>query len=262
MKTLRQYILEAEAQTGTQPFKPNQTMDPQQAAAANKAAQEFMAQLTAKLQALVTAPPTNEQSLAESWLGDKLKAALDWVSETLKSNPLIELGLRLIPPSAGVMAIWDCISALRSGNATEALASLAKVIGGPVGQQLAQAAQGASIGQAVASGDLAGAAQQTANAAGLKDVSQAIGAGQQVASGNIAGAAQTAANAAGLKDVSAGIRTAQAASTGDYAGAATAAGLGDVANGINAVNKGREIARAVTETTELDRILAIARHQR
>jgi hypothetical protein len=258
MKRLRDYILEAEAK----PFVPNQTMDPQQAAAANKAAQEFMAQLTAKLQAMVTAPPTNEQSLSEGWLSDKLKAALDWITDTLKSNPLIEIGLRLIPPTAGVMAIWDCITALRSGNATEALTSLAKVIGGPVGQQLAQAAQGASIGSAVASGDLAGAAQQTASAAGLGTAAQAIGAGRQAASGDLAGAAQTAANAAGLKDIGAGIQTAQAVNTGDYAGAASAAGLNGVAGGINAVNKGREIARAVTETTELDRILAIARHQR
>ena len=150
---------------GQQPFKPNQTMDPQQAAAANKAAQEFMAQITAKLQGLVAAQPTNEQRLTEGWLGDKLKAALDWVTDALKSNPLIELGLRLLPPTVGVMAIWDCIKALRSGSTTEALQALARAIGGPAGEQLAQAAQGIDIGSAVASGDIASAAGQAVGAA-------------------------------------------------------------------------------------------------
>ncbi len=163
---------------GQQPFKPTQVMDPQQAAAANKAAQDFMAQLTAKLQGLVSAQPTNEQRLTEGWLSDKLKAALDWVTDALKSNPLIEIGLRLIPPTAGVMAIWDCIKALRSGSTSEALHALARAIGGPAGEQLAQAAQGIDIGSAVASGDLAGAARQTAGAAGLKDVASGIAAGQ------------------------------------------------------------------------------------
>jgi hypothetical protein len=163
---------------GQQPFKPTQVMDPQQAAAANKAAQDFMAQLTAKLQGLVSAQPTNEQRLTEGWLSDKLKAALDWVTDALKSNPLIEIGLRLIPPTAGVMAIWDCIKALRSGSTSEALHALARAIGGPAGEQLAQAAQGIDIGSAVASGDLAGAARQTASAAGLKDVASGIAAGQ------------------------------------------------------------------------------------
>jgi hypothetical protein len=153
-------------------------MDPQQAAAANKAAQDFMAQVTAKLQGLVSAQPTNEQRLTEGWLSDKLKAALDWVTDALKSNPLIEIGLRLIPPTAGVMAIWDCIKALRSGSTSEALHALARAIGGPAGEQLAQAAQGIDIGSAVASGDIAGAARQTASAAGLKDVASGIAAGQ------------------------------------------------------------------------------------
>ena len=179
MKTLRDYIQEAEATPqGAQPFKPTQVMDPQQAAAANKAARDFMAQLTAKLQGLVSAQPTNEQRLTEGWLSDKLKAALDWVTDALKSNPLIEIGLRLIPPTAGVMAIWDCITALRSGSTSEALHALARAIGGPAGQQLAQAAQGIDIGSAVASGDLAGAARQTASAAGLKDVASGIAVGQ------------------------------------------------------------------------------------
>jgi len=163
---------------GQQPFKPTQVMDPQQAAAANKAAQDFMAQLTAKLQGLVSAQPTNEQRLTEGWLSDKLKAALDWVTDALKSNPLIEIGLRLIPATTGVMAIWDCIKALRSGSTSEALHALARAIGGPAGEQLAQAAQGIDIGSAVASGDLAGAARQTASAAGLKDVASGIAAGQ------------------------------------------------------------------------------------
>ena len=167
---------------GQQPFKPNQTMDPQQAAAANKAAQEFMAQLTAKLQGLVSAQPTNEQRLTEgNWLTDKLAAAVDWVKDTLAKNPLIEIGLRLIPsPAQPVLAILDVIQAVRSNSVGEAVASLAKVVGGPAGQQLAQAAQGINIGSAVASGDIAGAATQAANAAGLKDVASGIQAGQVV----------------------------------------------------------------------------------
>ena len=165
---------------GQQPFKPTQVMDPQQAAAANKAAQDFMAQLTAKLQGLVSAQPTNEQRLTEgNWLTKKLAALVDWVTDALKSNPLIEIGLRLIPnPAQPVLAILDVIQAVRSNSVGEAVSSLAKVVGGPAGQQLAQAAQGINIGSAVASGDIAGAARQTASAAGLKDVASGIAAGQ------------------------------------------------------------------------------------
>jgi len=231
---------------GQQPFKPTQVMDPQQTAAANKAAQEFMAQLTAKLQGLVSAQPTNEQRLTEgNWLTDKLAAAVDWVKDTIAKNPLIEIGLRLIPsPAQPVLAILDVIQAVRSNSIGEAVSSLAKVVGGPAGQQLAQAAQGINIGSAVASGDIAGAATQAANAAGLKDVSAGIQTAKAAASGDISGAAQTAANAAGLKDVSAGIQTAKAAASGDMAGAADAAGLKNVATGI----KGAEMVKALSET--------------
>jgi hypothetical protein len=164
---------------GQQPFKPTQVMDPQQAAAANKAAQDFMAQLTAKLQGLVSAQPTNEQRLTEgNWLTRKLAAAVDWVTDALKSNPLIEIGLRILPPTQPILAILDVIQAVRSNSVGEAVSSLAKVVGGPAGQQLAQAAQGINIGSAVASGDIAGAARQTASAAGLKDVASGIAAGQ------------------------------------------------------------------------------------
>jgi hypothetical protein len=286
MKRLRDYILEAETAAtqqptapaqpqstpaGTKPFTPNQTMDPQQAAAANKAAMEFVAQLTDKVKTLAqtqadvlktvtnkpVSAPVQEAQLDE---GEGLFGRLvSWVKQTLAENPLIELGLRIIPnPTQPILVIMDVISAVKSGNFAEAGKAVANLVPG-LGPQIAQAI---SAGQAVASGDIAGAAQQTASAAGLGNVAQAIGVGKAVASGDTAGAATQVANAAGLKDVSAGIQTAQAAGAGDYAGAATAAGLGNVANGINTVNKGREIARAVTETTELDRILAIARHQR
>ena len=287
MKRLRDYIQEAEAATqpaptpqptapaqpqaspaGPKPFTPNQTMDPQQAAAANKAAMEFVAQLTDKVKTLaqtqadvlktVTAKPVSapiKEARLDEGLFDKL---VTWVKQTLADNPLIELGLRIIPnPTQPILVIMDVISAVKSGNFAEAGKAVANLVPG-LGPQIAQAI---SAGQAVASGDLAGAAQQTASAAGLGNVAQAIGVGKAVASGDTAGAATQVANAAGLKDVSAGIQTAQAAGAGDYAGAATAAGLNGVAGGINAVNKGREIARAVTETTELDRILTIARHQ-
>jgi hypothetical protein len=268
MKTLRDYILEAEA---TAPFVPNQTMDPQQAAAANKAAQEFIAQITDKVKALaranadvlktvaakIVSAPQQESRLDE---GESLVGRFfTWVKQTLAENPLIEIGLRIIPnPTQPVLVIMDVIKAVKSNNWAEAGKAVANLVPG-LGPQIAQAI---SAGQAVASGDIAGAAQQTASAAGLGNVAQAIGVGKAVASGDTAGAATQVANAAGLKDVSAGIQTAQAARAGDYAGAANAAGLGDVAGGINAVNQGREIARAVTESTELDRILAIAHHSR
>jgi len=272
MKRLRDYIQEAETAAtqqptapaqpqstpaGAQPFTPNQTMDPQQAAAANKAAMEFVAQITDKVKTLAQSAPVQEAQLDE---GEGLVGRFfTWVKQTLAENPLIELGLRIIPnPTQPILVIMDVISAVKSGNLAEAGKAVANLVPG-LGPQIAQAI---SAGQAVASGDIAGAAQQTASAAGLGNVAQAIGVGKAVASGDTAGAATQVANAAGLKDVSAGIQTAQAAGAGDYAGAATAAGLNGVAGGINAVNKGREIARAVTETTELDRILTIARHQR
>jgi LysM repeat protein len=180
---------------------------------------------------------------------------VDWVKDTIAKNPLIEIGLRLIPsPAQPVLAILDVIQAVRSNSIGEAVSSLAKVVGGPAGQQLAQAAQGINIGSAVASGDIAGAATQAANAAGLKDVSAGIQTAKAAASGDISGAAQTAANAAGLKDVSAGIQTAKAATSGDMAGAADAAGLKNVATGI----KGAEMVKALSETAEINRILQLS----
>jgi LysM repeat protein len=156
-----------------QPFKPTQVMDPQQAAAANKAAQEFMQGLMAQLQQIK--PVAESRKLNENWFTDKVAAAANWVQQKLKENPLIEIGLRFLPVTSTVLAITDVIGAIKGGNLTDATRMLANLI--PGGQQLAQAV---GVGQAVASGDIAGAAQTAANAAGLKDVASGISAGQVV----------------------------------------------------------------------------------
>ena len=202
---------------GQQPFKPTQTMDPQQAAAANKAAQDFVKGLMAQLQQIK--PVTESRQIQENWFTDKLNAAAGWVQEQLKANPLIELGLRLIPGSSTVLAIMDVVEAIRGGKVADATRLIANLV--PGGQQIAQA----------------------------------IGVGQVAASGDISGAATQAANAAGLKDVSAGIQTAKAATSGDMAGAANAAGLKNVATGIQAADLAK---KAMAETAELNRILKLS----
>jgi len=153
----------APAQQPGQQFKPNQTMDPQQAAQANKIAQDFMAQLTAKVKTIAqtksdvlntitnkpvsgAAPttPVNEQQLDEG----VFDSVFSWVKEKLDSNPLIEIGLRLIPATSAVLAALDVVTAVKSGSLVDAAKSLASII--PGGQQVAQAI---GAGQAVASGD-------------------------------------------------------------------------------------------------------------
>lgn len=186
MKTLRQYIQEAEVQgnppaqatpapAGPTPFTPNQTMDPQQAAAANKAAQEFVAQLTDKVKTLaqtksdvpstitnkpVSAPqpaPVQEAQLDEG-LFDGI---VSWVKDALAKNPLIDIALRLIPsPAQAVLAAIDVIDAIKSGNLADAAKSLAGMV--PGGQQVAQAI---GVGQAAASGDATSVATGLASAA-------------------------------------------------------------------------------------------------
>jgi hypothetical protein len=156
---------------GQQPFKPTQVMDPQQAAAANKAAQEFMQGLMAQLQQIK--PVAESRKLNENWFTDKVAAAANWVQQKLKENPLIEIGLRFLPVTSTVLAITDVIGAIKGGNLADATRMIANLI--PGGQQLAQAV---GAGQAVASGDIAGAAQKAAGAAGLSDLSAGIQAGQ------------------------------------------------------------------------------------
>ena len=174
MKTLRQYIADVEA-VPAQSFTPNQTMDPQQAAAANQAAQEFVAQLTDKVKTLaqtqadvlstitkkpVSAPqsaPVQEDQLNEG-LFDSI---FTWVKDALDKNPLIELGLRLIPnPTQPILLAMDAITALKSGNLADAGRAVANMI--PGGQQVAQAI---GLGQAAASGDATSVATGLASAA-------------------------------------------------------------------------------------------------
>lgn len=152
MKTLRQYIQEAAASS----FTPNQTMDPQQAAAANKAAQDFVAQLTAKLQALSASAPVQEDQLDEGWFD----SAIQWAKDALDKNPLIEIGLRLIPATSAVLAALDVVTAVKSGNFADAGKALANMI--PGGQQVAQAI---GVGQAAAGGDATSVATGLASAA-------------------------------------------------------------------------------------------------
>ena len=201
MKRLRDYILEAEtaatapaqptaptapqqptapAQTqatpaGAQPFSPNQTMDPQQAAAANKAAMDFVAQLTDKVKTLaqtksdvlntitnrpVSAPqtaPVQEAQLDEGIFD----GIVSWVKDALKKNPLIDIALRLIPsPAQAILAAIDVIDAVKSGSLADAAKSLAGMV--PGGQQVAQAI---GVGQAAASGDATSVATGLASAA-------------------------------------------------------------------------------------------------
>jgi hypothetical protein len=168
MKTLRQYIQEVQA---TAPFVPNQTMDPQQAAAANKAAQEFVAQLTDKVKTLaqtnadvlktVTAKPVSAP-VQEAQLDEGLfDGIVSWVKDALAKNPLIDIALRLIPsPAQAILAAIDVIDAVKSGSLADAAKSLAGMV--PGGQQVAQAI---GVGQAAASGDATSVATGLASAA-------------------------------------------------------------------------------------------------
>ena len=170
MKTLRQYIAEVEA-VPAQSFTPNQTMDPQQAAAANQAAQTFVAQLTDKVKTLaqtqadvlktVTKKPVSAPQ-QESQLNEGLfDSIFTWVKDALDKNPLIELGLRLIPnPTQPILLAMDAITALKSGNLADAGKAVANMI--PGGQQVAQAI---GLGQAAASGDATSVATGLASAA-------------------------------------------------------------------------------------------------
>ena len=178
MKHLRDYMLEAEAvptPQGAQPFTPNQTMDPQQAAAANKAAQEFVAQLTDKVKTLaqtnadvlktVTAQPVSAPQttpVQEAQLDEGLfDGIVSWVKDALAKNPLIDIALRLIPsPAQAILAAIDVIDAVKSGRLADAGKALAGMI--PGGQQVAQAI---GVGQAAASGDATGVATGLASAA-------------------------------------------------------------------------------------------------
>jgi len=170
MKTLRQYIAEVEA-VPAQSFTPNQTMDPQQAAAANQAAQAFVAQLTDKVKTLAqtqadvlktvtnkpVSAPVQEDQLNEG-LFDSI---FTWVKDAIDKNPLIELGLRLIPnPTQPILLAMDAITALKSGNLADAGKAVANMI--PGGQQVAQAI---GLGQAAASGDATSVATGLASAA-------------------------------------------------------------------------------------------------
>ena len=175
MKTLRQYMQEAEAALqGTQPapaVTPNQTMDPQQAAAANKAAQEFVAQLTDKVKTLtqtkadvlntITARPVSAPQQPAQLNEGLFDGIVSWVKDALAKNPLIDIALRLIPsPAQAVLAAIDVIDAIKSGSLADAAKSLAGMV--PGGQQVAQAV---GVGQAVASGDATGVATGLASAA-------------------------------------------------------------------------------------------------
>ena len=174
MKHLRDYMLEAEAAPtpqGAQPFVPNQTMDPQQAAAANKAAQEFVAQLTDKVKTLaqtnadvlktVTTQPVSAP-VQEAQLDEGLfDGIVSWVKDALAKNPLIDIALRLIPsPAQAILAAIDVIDAVKSGRLADAGKVLAGMI--PGGQQVAQAI---GVGQAAAGGDATSVATGLASAA-------------------------------------------------------------------------------------------------
>jgi hypothetical protein len=176
MKTLRQYIQEVQATPpAPQSFTPNQTMDPQQAAAANKAAQEFVAQLTDKVKTLaqtnadvlstITNKPVSAPQTApvqEAQLDEGLfDGIVGWVKDALAKNPLIDIALRLIPsPAQAILAAIDVIDAVKSGNLADAAKSLAGMV--PGGQQVAQAI---GVGQAAASGDATSVATGLASAA-------------------------------------------------------------------------------------------------
>ena len=173
IKHLRDYIVEVETAPA---FTPNQTMDPQQAAAANKAAQDFVAQLTAKVKTwaqtqsdvlkTVTAKPVSAPAqpapVQEAQLNEGLfDGIVSWVKDALAKNPLIDIALRLIPsPAQAILAAIDVIDAVKSGSLADAAKSLAGMV--PGGQQVAQAI---GVGQAAASGDATSVATGLASAA-------------------------------------------------------------------------------------------------
>ena len=175
MKTFRQYLKHITEVEAAQGFTPNPTMDPQQAAAANQAAQAFVAQLTDKVKTLaqtqadvlntVTARPVSAPQPAPAPPAPLNEGLFDgivsWVKDALAKNPLIDIALRLIPsPAQGILAAIDVIDAVKAGNLAQAGKVLANMI--PGGQQIAQAI---GVGQAAASGDATGVATGVASMA-------------------------------------------------------------------------------------------------
>lgn len=77
----------------------------------------------------------------------------------MRSNPLLDKITDIIPQTRIVKAVAAAVDALETGNRTLALSSLAAVVGGNAGKQMAQLARGANTASALQQGDLKGAVQ-------------------------------------------------------------------------------------------------------
>lgn len=84
---------------------------------------------------------------------------LNKLTSWMRSNPLLDKITDIIPQTRIVKAIASAVDAIESGDRTLALSSLAAVVGGNVGKNMATLARGANTATALQQGDLKGAVQ-------------------------------------------------------------------------------------------------------
>jgi hypothetical protein len=137
-------------------------------------------------QLLSTIDPVKEQP--ESLL-NKLTG---WMS----AHPLLDKITDLIPQTRMVKAIASAVDAIESGNKTLALRSLATVVGGSTGKQLAQLYRGVDTVSALQKGDLQGAAlAQGGNIAKVAQAANAVDKVNTALAANPSAVAQNGATA-------------------------------------------------------------------
>lgn len=83
---------------------------------------------------------------------------LNKLTSWMSAHPLLDKITDIIPQTRMVKAIAAAVDAIESGDKTSALTSLAAVVGGSTGKQMAQLARGANTVAALQQGDLKGAA--------------------------------------------------------------------------------------------------------
>jgi hypothetical protein len=116
-------------------------------------------------QLLSTIDPTKE----------KPESLLNKLTSWMSAHPLLDKITDIIPQTRMVKAIAAAVDAIESGDKTLALSSLATVVGGSTGKQLAQLSRGANTVAALQQGDLKGAAlAQGGNIAKMAQAANAV----------------------------------------------------------------------------------------
>jgi hypothetical protein len=106
---------------------------------------------------------------------EKPESLLNKLTGWMSAHPLLDKITDVIPQTRMVKAIASAVDAIETGNKTLALSSLATVVGGSTGKQMAQLARGFNTVSALKQGDLKGAAlAQGGNIAKLTQAATAV----------------------------------------------------------------------------------------